>query len=65
MTIDNNQELDKIVSHINEKRGLDFSGYRASMIERRIGNILSALNRADFREYLTYLAEHPEELNNI
>lgn len=60
-----NQELEKILSYLNEKRGFDFSGYRPPMIERRVGKRLLAVKSANFREYLSYLEEHPEELNSL
>lgn len=60
-----NREIEKILSYLNEKRGFDFAGNRPAMIERRISKRLLAVNRADFSEYLNYLEECPEELNNL
>ncbi len=62
---DMNRELEKILSYLHEKRGVDFSGNRSSMIERRLSNRLAVVESANLREYLTYLEKHPEELNNL
>jgi len=31
-----NNDLKRILNYLNEQRGVDFSGYRTSMVERRI-----------------------------
>ncbi len=59
------REIEEILGYLNEKRGFDFSGNRPAMIERRIGNRLSAVSRTDFYAYQGYLEKHPEELDNL
>ena len=56
---------EKILNYLNEKRGFDFSGYRASMIEHRLGKRLSASNCENYDEYLHVIQEHPNEIDNL
>lgn len=60
-----NREREGIIDYLKAERGFDFSGNRPSMVERRIGNRLSAVKCADFGEYLRYLKEQPQELDNL
>jgi len=59
------QILKDILNHVEEKRGFDFSGYRTSMLERRIQKRIfaSKCNGAD--EYFEYLKQHDDELNQL
>ena len=57
--------LKPILNHLNKERGFDFSGYRPSMLERRIGKRLTPTQCVDFPEYLKYLKKHPEELDEL
>ena len=57
--------LKKILSHLNEKRGFDFSGYRLSMLERRIQKRVFGTSCSNFDEYLKYLEINPKELDNL
>ena len=50
----------KIIHILHKNRGLDFSGYRNSLLNRRIQKRVIATNSADVKEYLEYL-----ELNDI
>ncbi|MBW2709723.1 MAG: protein-glutamate O-methyltransferase CheR, partial [Deltaproteobacteria bacterium] len=60
-----NRELKRVLNYLNEERGFDFSGYRASMVERRMEKRLTPTKCADFPEYLEYLKQHPHELDNL
>ncbi|MBC2695307.1 MAG: protein-glutamate O-methyltransferase CheR [Desulfobacteraceae bacterium] len=60
-----NNDLKLILKYLNEKRSFDFSGYRASMIERRAGKRLSASKCKDYDEYLHFIREHPDEIDNL
>lgn len=60
-----NRELEKILSYLHEKRGVDFSGNRSSMIERRISKRLAATKSANLHDYLAYLEKHPQELDHL
>ncbi len=57
--------LKPILNHLNKERVFDFSGYRPSMLERRIGKRLTPTKCVDFPEYLKYLKKHPEELDEL
>lgn len=61
--MDNN--LKCILNFIQDERNLDFSGYRASMIMRRIANRLADVKCGSHVEYLLYLKKHPVELDNL
>jgi chemotaxis protein methyltransferase CheR len=59
------RDLERVLNYLNQKRGFDFSGYRASMVERRMEKRLTPSKCADFPEYLEYLKQHPHELDNL
>lgn len=59
------KELEIVLKYLNEKRGFDFSGYRASMIERRAEKRLLALKCKNYDEYLHFIREHTDELDNL
>ena len=60
-----NSDLTQVLNYLNKKRGFDFSGYRASMVGRRMEKRLTPSKCADFPEYLEYLKQHPHELDNL
>ncbi len=57
--------INNILNLILEKRSLDFSGYRTSMLERRFRNRLSATHSTNFKEYKKYLENNNEELEKL
>ncbi|EKD83079.1 MAG: MCP methyltransferase, CheR-type [uncultured bacterium] len=60
-----NSSLMAILGHLLEKRGFNFSGYRLSMLERRIGKRLTATHSKDQQSYLLHLQNNPEELDML
>ncbi len=60
-----NNDLKLILDYLNEKRRFDFSGYRDSMVERRVEQRFSGSNCKDYNGYLRYLKKHPAELDNL
>lgn len=60
-----NNELKRILYYLNEKHGLDFSGYRASMVHRRVGQRFLFTKCKNYGEYYSYLQENPDELDNL
>ena len=60
-----NEKLRPILKHLKTKRGFDFSGYRPSMIERRLMQRFSATGCKDRASYLQYLEGHPDELDRL
>lgn len=60
-----NQRISEIVSYLRESRGFDFSGYRYSMLERRIQKRVIATHSKTFESYLVYLKQTSEELDAL
>ena len=60
-----NSDLKRVLNYLNKERGFDFSGYRPSMVERRMGQRLPPTKCTDIPEYLEYLKQHPHELDNL
>lgn len=58
-------DLKSVINYLKEKRGFDFSGYRTSMIERRVKQRFPATKCKDYSEYLRHLKKHPEELSHL
>ena len=58
-------DLKRVLNYLNKERGFDFSGYRPSMVERRMEKRLTPTKCADVSEYLEYLKQHPHELDNL
>lgn len=56
---------DDILQYLNQQRSFDFSGYRASMLERRIHKRLLATGCKNYDEYIEYLNQHNDELDNM
>jgi chemotaxis methyl-accepting protein methylase len=60
-----NKDLKLIIDYLLEKRGFDFSGYRPDMLERRIGQRLTAKTCNDFNEYLSCLQRDTDEMDEL
>lgn len=60
-----NNPLKRILSFLQDSRNLDFSGYRMSMIERRVKNRFAYVKCNDYKEYFIYLTMHPAETDNL
>jgi chemotaxis methyl-accepting protein methylase len=54
-------DLYEIITGINRLRGIDFSLYRESTLQRRLANRMAALGLADLRQYRQRLEEDPLE----
>lgn len=57
--------LTNILNLLKEQRGFDFSGYRTSMLERRVQKRMYATNNKNFDDYLAYLHQNSDELDNL
>lgn len=55
----------KLIAQIERDRGFDLSQYRLTYVERRLGTRLRALNLLTYRQYATYLTEHPQEYTKL
>lgn len=58
-------KLKGILNHLHEHRGFDFSGYRKSMLERRIQKRIYSTHTKDLDGYFEFLGTHPEEVDNL
>ncbi len=63
--VEMDKELKSILDYLNKERSFDFSGYRPSMLERRMGKRLKPTKCVDFPEYLEYLKKHPQEMDEL
>jgi len=59
------KELERILNYLKEIRGFDFSGYRTSMVERRVKKRFPLTKCKNYNEYLHSLQENPDELDNL
>ena len=59
------KDINKTLNYLHEESGFDFSGYRPSMITRRIGKRLFDVKCENHNQYLYYLKENPQEINNL
>lgn len=60
-----NNDLKDILNYLKEKRSLDFSGCRASMIKRRMIRRLSCTKSENYKDYFKYLQKNTDELDNL
>ncbi|NPD45900.1 MULTISPECIES: protein-glutamate O-methyltransferase CheR [unclassified Lentimicrobium] len=58
-----NTELKKIVDFLHQEKGIDFSGYREAMLERRTQKRLLNTKCKNYHEYLNLLIQNPQELD--
>ena len=58
-------DIKKILEYLKEKRGFDFSGYRSSMLERRIQKRVDKTKSDSFVDYQKYLEQKEGELDNL
>jgi two-component system CheB/CheR fusion protein len=59
------EELASLLDHIRQSRGFDFSGYKRTSLERRIGKRLEALEISSYSDYEDYLEVHSEEFTKL
>ncbi|MHB8706519.1 MAG: CheR family methyltransferase [Coriobacteriia bacterium] len=53
--------LDRLMAKVRDERGLDLAQYRPRYVERRLASRLHALGLHSYRQYATYIDEHPDE----
>ncbi len=58
-------DLKSVINYLKENRAFYFSGYRTSMIERRVKHRFPATKCKDYNEYLRYLKKQPGELDHL
>src|SRR5690349_10500094 len=57
--------LDDLLEHVRRARGFDFSGYKRTSLERRIGKRLDAVDLSTYAEYQDYLEANPGEYADL
>jgi chemotaxis protein methyltransferase CheR len=57
--------LDEVLAELTAARGIDLSGYRRSMLERRLASRLAVLRITDPPEYLERLRASPDEHDRL
>src|SRR5262245_23504908 len=55
------QELEALLEYLKQHRGFDFTGYKRSSLQRRVGKRMQSLRCERYSDYLDYLEVHPEE----
>ena len=60
-----NTELKKIVAFLHQQKGIDFSGYREAMLERRTQKRLFKTKCENYHEYFNFLTQNPQELDSL
>lgn len=57
--------LKPILDCLLERHGFDFTGYHSAMLERRIGQRLTAVNCDDYQDYHSHLVGNEEEIDAL
>jgi two-component system CheB/CheR fusion protein len=55
------QEFEALLEYLKNNRGFDFTGYKRSSLQRRMGKRMQGLHIERYSDYLDYLEVHPEE----
>jgi chemotaxis protein methyltransferase CheR len=61
----NQEQLNKVITFINKKKGIDLCSYRQSFIFRHLRSRMNDLNIADYLEYITYLKNNSGEIDSF
>jgi chemotaxis protein methyltransferase CheR len=59
------KSLELILNYLKEKNGFDFSGYRSTMLARRVEEHMNSTKVENYKDYLNYLKENADELDNL
>src|SRR5690242_12007838 len=57
--------LDALLTHVDEARGFDFTGYKLSTLQRRLQRRLDAVGVDGYEAYGEYLEVHPDEYDEL
>src|SRR4030088_1172609 len=57
--------LETVLEFIREARGFDFTGYKRSTVERRVGKRMQDVSVERYEDYLDYLQLHPSEFSEL
>ena len=59
------KQINNILTKLKEQRGFDFTGYRMSMIERRVQKRVYATKSDNLDDYLVYIDNNTDELDKL
>ena len=59
------EDLERLLTHLKETRGFDFTAYKRSTLARRIAKRMSALGVDSYAAYLDHLQVHPDEFTQL
>jgi len=65
MALEAGSEFEKLIEHLRDTRGFDFTGYKRASLLRRVSLRCSELGIDSFRAYLDYLQVHTEEFGAL
>jgi two-component system CheB/CheR fusion protein len=65
MTTTADVNLEALLDFVKRNRGFDFTGYKRSSLERRIGKRMDELGIATYAEYLDHLEVHQDEFAQL
>src|SRR5256712_964929 len=65
MALEAGPEFEKLIEHLRDTRGFDFTGYKRASLLRRVSLRCSELGIDSFRAYLDYLQVHTEEFGAL
>ena len=65
MALEAGPEFEKLIEHLRDTRGFDFTGYKRASLLRRVSLRCSELSIDNFRAYLDYLQVHTEEFGSL
>jgi two-component system CheB/CheR fusion protein len=58
-------EFERLLTHLKNTRGFDFTSYKRATLSRRIEKRLSAVGVDTYRSYLDYLEVHQDEFTHL
>src|SRR5260370_18867551 len=57
--------LKDLLHQLAERRGLELRGYKVTTLERRLRRRMFQLKIGNFREYLDFFTNNPNEINDL
>src|SRR5262245_58172464 len=58
-------DFERLLTHLKNTRGFDFTSYKRSTLSRRVEKRLAAVGVESYRSYLDYLEVHQDEFRNL
>ena len=59
------EPLERLLEHLKQSRGFDFTAYKRATLARRIDKRRAAVGAGSFEEYEDYLEVHPDEFEHL